>query len=332
MSVNDNFADRIYLGGLPVTTTGSNIGDTGESDEPAQSYAINSAWWSWTAPSTGTVTFDTQGSNFDTYLSLFTGFDLANLSLVAADDDGGEGYTSLLTQTVTAGETYQIAVDGWSGNTGDITLNITAPPPSNDNFANAIALAGDFANSAGSNFGATEEVGEPAQSGQINSAWWNWTAPSSGFYQVDTEGSDFDTWLSLFTGSAVDNLSLIAQDDDSGVGLTSLYNLNAAAGETYPIAVDGFSNYTLGSINLNIAPIAPPNDNFVNAIALAGDYANDTGSNVRATEEIGEPAQSGPINSVWWNWTAPSSGFYQVDTIGSGYDTWLSIFNGFDVS
>src|SRR6476661_8995926 len=104
------------------------------------------------------------------------------LSLVAADDDGGEGYTSLLTQTVTAGETYQIAVDGWSGNTGDITLNITAPPPSNDNFANAIALAGDFANSAGSNFGATEEVGEPAQSGQINSAWWNWTAPSSGFY------------------------------------------------------------------------------------------------------------------------------------------------------
>src|SRR6476661_1687233 len=223
------------------------------------------------------------------------------LSLVAADDDGGEGYTSLLTQTVTAGETYQIAVDGWSGNTGDITLNITAPPPSNDNFANAIALAGDFANSAGSNFG-------------------------------DTEGSDFDTWLSLFTGSAVDNLSLIAQDDDSGVGLTSLYNLNAAAGETYPIAVDGFSNYTLGSINLNIAPIAPPNDNFVNAIALAGDYANDTGSNVRATEEIGEPAQSGPINSVWWNWTAPSSGFYQVDTIGSGYDTWLSIFNGFDVS
>src|SRR4028119_1385766 len=109
MSANDNFANRISLGGLPVSTTGSNIGDTGEVDEPGQSGPINSAWWSWTAPSTGTVTFDTQGSNFDTWLSLFNGFDLANLSLVAADDDGGEGLTSLLTRSVTAGETYQIA-------------------------------------------------------------------------------------------------------------------------------------------------------------------------------------------------------------------------------
>jgi hypothetical protein len=332
MSVNDNFANRSFLSGLPVSTTGSNIGNTGEANEPGQSGVINSAWWSWTAPSTGTVTFDTLGSNFDTYLSLFTGWDLPNLSLIEADDDGAGYPASQITQTVTAGQTYQIAVDGWSSNTGDITLNITAPAPANDNFANAIALAGDYANSTGSNHGATEEVGEPAQNGQINSAWWSWTPASSGFFQVDTEGSDFDTWLSVFTGSPVDNLSLVAQDDDSGQGLTSLYNLNATAGETYQIAVDGYSNYTLGSINLNIAPIAPPNDNFVNAIALAGDYANDTGSNVRATAEEGEPAQSYEINSVWWNWTAPSSGFYQVDTIGSGYDTWLSIFNGFDVS
>jgi hypothetical protein len=328
MSVNDNFANSSFLSGLPVSTTGSNIGNTGEVDEPGQSGVINSAWWSWTAPSTGTVTFDTVGSNFDTYLSLFTGWDLANLSLIDEDDDGAGYPASLITQTVTAGQTYQIAVDGWSSNTGDITLNITAPPPPNDNFANAIALTDETANSTGSNHGATEEVGEPAQNGQINSAWWSWTAPSSGFFQVDTEGSDFDTWLSVFTGSAVDNLSLIGADDDSGQGLTSLYNLNATAGTTYPIAVDGYNNYTLGSINLNIAPTAPPNDNFVNAIALAGDYANDTGSNVRATAEEGEPAQSYEINSVWWNWTAPSSGFYQVDTEGSDFDTWLTLFNG----
>ncbi|WP_445245429.1 hypothetical protein [Microcoleus sp. OTE_8_concoct_300] len=331
MSLNDNFDDRIFLGGLPVSTTGSNIGDTEEVDEPAQSGPINSAWWSWTAPSTGIVTFDTIGSNFDTYLSLFTGYSLPNLTFIAADDDGAGYPASQITQNVTAGETYQIAVDGFSSYTGDIQLNITAPPPPNDNFANAIALTGATANSTGSNHGATEEVGEPAQSGQINSAWWSWTAPSSGFFQVDTTGSNFDTWLSVFTGSAVNNLTLIGNDDDSGPGVTSLYNLNATAGTTYSIAVDGYSNYTLGSINLNIAPTAPPNDNFANRISLAGQTANATGSNIRATGEVGEPTQSGATESVWWTWTAPTTGNYTFDTIGSGFDTYLSLFTGYTV-
>jgi hypothetical protein len=55
-----------------VSTTGSNIGDTGEAQEPAQSGQINSAWWSGTAPTSGIVNFATIGRNFDdfdTYLS-----------------------------------------------------------------------------------------------------------------------------------------------------------------------------------------------------------------------------------------------------------------------
>jgi subtilisin family serine protease len=86
---NDNFANRIFLGGLPVSTIGSNIGATEEPQEPAQSGPINSVWWSWTAPNTETVNINTIGSNFDTYLSVFTGSDLPNLTLVGADDDAG---------------------------------------------------------------------------------------------------------------------------------------------------------------------------------------------------------------------------------------------------
>jgi len=329
MSVNNNFANRIFLDGLPVSTTGSNIGDTGEVGEPAQSGPINSTWWSWTAPSTGTVTFDTIGSNLDTYLSVFTGSAVNSLSLIGADDDAGGGLTSRLTRNVTAGTTYQIAVDGYSGNTGNINLNITAPPPVNNNFAKAIALTGATANSTGSNHGATGEVGEPAQSGQINSSWWSWTAPSNGFFKIDTIGSNFDTYLFVFTGSAVNNLSLIGADDDGGGGVASLYNLNATAGTTYRIAVDGYSNFSLGSINLNIAPPPPPNDNFANRIALTGETANATGTTIGATGEVGEPAQSGPTNSVWWTWTAPTTGNYIfVSTGNSTFGTYLSLFTG----
>jgi hypothetical protein len=327
MSVNDNFTNRTFFSGLPKSIAGSNIGDTGEVGEPAQSGPINSAWWSWTAPSTGTVTFSTINSNFDTYLSVFTGSALNNLTLIGADDNSGGNNTSLLTRSVTAGTTYQIAVDGYQANTGLINLNITAPPPANNNFANAIALTGATANSTGSNHGATEEIGEPAQSGQINSVWWSWTAPSSGIFTIDTQGSNFDTYLYVYTGSALNNLSLIRSDDDAGEGLTSLINLNATAGTTYKIAVDGYGNNSLGSINLNIAP-NNDNDYFANRIALTGETATATGSNIGDTGEVGEPAQSGTINSAWWSWTAPSSGTFTIDTQGSNFDTYLYVYTG----
>jgi hypothetical protein len=325
---NDNFADRIVLSGVAVSTTGSNIGATAEPQEPAQSGPINSAWWSWTAPTTGLATFDTIGSNFDTWLSVFTGSAVNNLSLIGFDDQGGGNNTSLLSLNAIAGETYQIAVDGWSSNTGQIALNIiVVPPPPNDNFVNQIPLTGETATVKGSNTGATGEVGEPIQSGVTNSVWWSWTAPSSGLYNIDTRGSNFDTWLSVFTGSAVNNLSLIGFDDQGGGNNTSLLSLNATAGTTYRIAVDGYYS-AKGAVQLNVAPTPPANDNFANQIPLTGETATTTGSNRGATGEVGEPSQSGPTNSAWWSWTAPISGIYKIDTKGSKFDTYLSVFTG----
>jgi hypothetical protein len=328
---NDNFANRIFLGGLPVSTTGSNIGATVEPQEPGQSGPINSVWWSWTAPTTETVNFNTIGSNFDTYLSIFSGPDLPNLTLLGANDDSGGTLASLVSLDTIAGQTYQIAVDGYSSRTGEIALNIVVPPPPNDNFANQIALTGETATTTGSNRGATGEVGEPTQSGVTNSAWWSWTAPTTEVYNIDTRGSNFDTYLSVYEGSDLPNLTLRGQDDDGGGNLASLVSLNATAGTTYRLAVDGYSSAT-GAIQLNIAPPPPPNDNFVNRIALIGDAANSTGTNRGATAEVGEPAQSGPINSAWWSWTPSTSGFFQVDTIGSNSggnsDTYLSAFTG----
>ena len=332
---NDNFANQIPLTGATTTTTGSNRGATGEVGEPIQSGVTNSAWWSWTAPNSGIYNIDTRGSNFDTFLSVYEGSDISNLTLRGNNDDGGGSFTSLVSLDATAGTTYRLSVDGYANATGAIQLNIASLAPPNDNFVNRIALTGDSANSTGTNIGATGEVGEPAQSGQINSAWWSWTATSSGFFQIDTIGSNSgnnsDTYLSVFEGSAVDNLTLRANNDDGGGNLDSLVNVNATPGTTYQLAVDGYGNRT-GPINLNIAPTAPPNDNFANRITLTGDTANATGSNIRATGEVGEPNQNGQINSVWWTWTAPSTGTYNINTEGSGYDTWLSLFTGSDVS
>jgi hypothetical protein len=186
-------------------------------------------------------------------LSVYEGSDLDNLTLRGANDDGGGNLASLVSLDATAGTTYRLAVDGFSSATGAIQLNIAPPPPPNDNFANRIALTGDSANSTGSNIRATAEEGEPSQSGPINSVWWTWTAPSTGLYNIDTRGSSVDTYLSVFTGDDLPNLTLVGANDDGGGYFTSLVSLEATAGTTYQIAVDGWASHT-GPINLNIAP------------------------------------------------------------------------------
>jgi hypothetical protein len=189
-------------------------------------------------------------------LSVFTGFAVNNLTLISANDDAGESLTSLVSLNATAGTTYRIAVDGFNSNTGAIQLNIAPPPPANDNFANRIALTGATVNATGSNRGATPEVGEPAQSGLINSVWWTWTAPTTGNYTFDTIGSGYDTFLSLFTGTNLPSLALVANNDDGGPNNTSRITQSVTAGTVYQIAVDGWSDRT-GPINLNIAPTPP---------------------------------------------------------------------------
>jgi hypothetical protein len=63
------------------------------------------------------------------------------------------------------------------------------------------------------------------------------------------------------------------------------------------------------------------NDNFANRTLLSGLALNGQGSNIGATAEVGEPAQSGIANSVWWSWTAPNDGTFTIDTKNSNFDT-----------
>lgn len=94
------------------------------------------------------------------------------------------------------------------------------------------------------------------------SLWWSWTAPASGPVTISTCGSDFDTVLAVYTGNAVDALSLVASNNNSvcsGVSnVQSQVQFNAIAGTNYQIAVDGFKyaaepGARSGNITLSIA-------------------------------------------------------------------------------
>jgi hypothetical protein len=133
-------------------------------------------------------------------------------------------------------------------------------PPGDDYLVNAFTVSAG-STVAGSNVNATMEVGEALHAGVGSaSVWWRFTATKSGFVKIDTVGSSFDTVLGVYTGNAVNALTLVAADDDCpGLGTISCVGFYAKAGTTYRIALAGFSGST-GSYQLHVSVIRTPHD------------------------------------------------------------------------
>ncbi|MCX7045066.1 MAG: dockerin type I domain-containing protein [Candidatus Sumerlaeota bacterium] len=259
--INDNFANANAISGGIGSASGSNVGATSESLEPNHvgNAGGKSVWWTWTAPAKGFVMFDTRGSNFDTQLAAYTGAAVNSLTEVASNEDEnfpGGIYTSFVGFNTSAGVVYRIAVDGYHGATGSISLNwLLFQRPANDDFASAFAIAGALGTTTGTNFNATVETGEPNHVGDAGgkSVWWVWTAPAAGLAEFNTRGSNFDTQLAVYTGAVVSALAETASNEDenytSGI-YTSLVTFNTSAGIVYHIAVDGYMGET-GDVILN---------------------------------------------------------------------------------
>jgi len=134
---NDDFANAQWIYSSAGGQGNSNEGATFENGEPYHysigAAAITSVWFRWTAPASGQTTMDTLGSNFDTVLAAYTGSTLGALVQQDANDDySGYGTKSRISFAAIAGTTYNIAVAGFTGQTGYYYLNWSiaqAPTP-----------------------------------------------------------------------------------------------------------------------------------------------------------------------------------------------------------
>jgi MYXO-CTERM domain-containing protein len=145
--------------------------------------------------------------------------------------------------------------------------------PANDLFANATAVTIPASNTVtltGSSVSAGKETGEPNHASEAGGAsvWWKWTATFSGSLEVKTAGTNFDTVLAAYTGSAVNSLTQVAANDDveppsqnssQTRNRTSIVTVPVTAGTTYYFAVDGWDGEWGSSINLTftLTPIIP---------------------------------------------------------------------------
>jgi hypothetical protein len=265
--------------------------------------------------------------------------------------------------TLTANAAWGSVFSGWSGAcTGTATTctasmtqarSVTATfgqlvidfAPPNDDFADSLLLTGASGSTTGSNRFTTKEAGEPPhayRAGAWNaggkSVWWRWTSTFTGWVAFDTFGSSFDTMLGAYTGSAVHELTYVGFNDDAPGRVQSRVVFPVRGGVTYRIAVDGFrlpaEAADEGDVVLNWGVVAQPtnpplNDAFVWSIPMRGPSGTTTGTNLNATKEAGEPDHWGDGGaSVWWHWTAPSTGNVTITTFGSTFDTVLAVYTG----
>ena len=128
---------------------------------------------------------------------------------------------------------------------------------------------------------------------------------------MSLEGSDFDTVLAVYTGAAVNTLTLVGRNDQctlEGVAYSiSCLAFPITTGTTYSLQVDGYAS-SRGHVEVYLDfsdSITPPGNDAFSAAASIMSLPT-MGTTLGATMESGEPqAGLGASGSVWVRFTAP---------------------------
>jgi hypothetical protein len=352
---NDMFANATVLTGGQGESSSYTWSASKEPGEPAHEGVAGGAsvWWRFTPTAAARLRL-TMGGDYDV-ISVYRGSSVSALTRVA-----GDRHLSLepviLDLDVTAGVMYSIAVDitdlVYGPDVVTIGWTLFPPRPPNDDIAHAIAISGATGSTDGHDVGATGSgPDEPYNRwGENSTVFYKWTAPASGLFLFDTLTSDYDTnlWTYRGWGSALGALPLVTDNDDAtslrldpddfhnvvGADHTSAAGLHAVAGQVYTIVVDGPWDQQ-GRFTLHWAPATPwaaANDAFAAAQPLSGGSGTAAASVADATTEPGEPDMQNELgavsSSVWFAWTAPSTGPVRFWTDDDGLNAVLSVYTG----
>jgi hypothetical protein len=287
-------------------------------------------WYRWQSATDAPIVLDDQDGTSSVFFIVYTGDVLQDLVEVPSASNSSVGYTF----TAAPGVTYQIDVVGpGSGSTFDLNLR-TLGFPTNDDFEAPRRISGISGSLAGTSYGATAQLGEPrlGSDDPAHSIWYRWKAPTTGTVIFETLDSDFDTTLDVFVGSRLNGLRLVNASDDAWYSQQSWATFGVTAGRVYRIRVDGGFFGQSGDVTVQWRPFqdAPPNDGFAAATVLQGGKGRVSGVFWWATREAGEPHHAGSHldQTLWYAWTAPTSGRVRMDTIGSSSDSVIAVYTG----
>jgi hypothetical protein len=260
---NDNCPCATVLpapGTYPFTTVGAT------NDGPGSCGASNTSpdvWFRHTSALSGNLVLSTCGlTDMDTVLSAFTGCGGAEITCL----DDFCGLQTEITVQAAAGIPVYFRVAGFGGEegSGDISLAfIQAPPPANNDCANATAVGeGVFPYS---NISATTDGPAPSCAPSGSDVWFLYTATISGTVSATTcsPNRTMDTVMMVYDAPCVGS-ELGCNDDGPpfcgipGVpfsGSTVIWT--ATAGSSYLIQIGSYGDGGQGGSDLTIAAVVP---------------------------------------------------------------------------
>jgi len=264
---NDDCSNAAVISGYTynpplLNTTGATTG-TCEPDHSCAPFASHGVWYEFTAPADGYIDVNTFGStNYDTVVSIYDGCGFQVGIFCVIPDELACNSTGIFLANIqgfeaTEGLTYLIKVSdaelGGSGGTLDFNFEFR---PINDICSEATEVLGVaydpgliFTETANIEICESQESCEFNNVGVSNTVYYKYTPPCDGLLSVNTNGSNYDTVLSVWDGcglfvsiEACDPANQIACDDDSGTGLDSQINdLPVVGGQAYIIKVSDYN-------------------------------------------------------------------------------------------
>jgi len=219
---------------------------TGDTSNPLATDTVGNAsadlWYSYSGPA-GDITASLCESSYDTNVRVY---DSCGGTEIAANDDSC-GTRSEVTFTADGSSTYYIAVEGWNSSEGIFEMTVTCletiPPPANDAFADAEALATGVATS-GTTAGATENLADEKPScdpfGNIADVWYTYTQPANTDTMIITtsiSGTSSEANCAVYSvGEPILAENQVACGDD-GQASGEMLEFAATPGTTYYIRV-----------------------------------------------------------------------------------------------
>lgn len=332
---NDNFSQSEIIAGAAGTLSAANNCATTEDGEPHA--GGHSVWYSWTVPQNGRITFDTNGSDYDTTLAAYAGSSLGALTTLAYNDDSGGSFNSEIAFDVAAGSTYSIQVDGYNGSSGAFTLHWSLTP--HYRILGRIATASGTAvpnvlvsrNSGGptaltNSSGYYTLTGVPAGTHtvtpQLQGYVFNPVSRSVTLTSADVAGQNFSA-TAVFTISGKVSTS-------NGTGVPGVAILRS--GNNTPATTDNNGNYSFPNVphgsyavapGLNGATFTPnsaavspssPTANFIATFSIGGHIALSNGTPLANVGVALSPTPAGVATPVMTN----DNGNYLFSNVPSG--------------
>ncbi|HKQ48262.1 MAG TPA: S8 family serine peptidase [Phycisphaerae bacterium] len=285
--------------------TVSNFYEPDESCEAGNVGVSNSVWYSYTPPGNGTIDLNTWGSNYDTVLSVFDGCGAYigatqiwfPTQLACNDDVDGTLQSRILGLPVNGGQTYMIKVSDYDTTSegGELFVDLyffySSPP--NDHCFNRLPIPGTAGTHNMTPLNTTSATVSPGDcyelseagcghpSGNSNSVFYSFIPQVSGTVTMDTYGSDYDTVLTLYNGTAFanpcgdgngefcmgpDDFGYYICNDDSAGGYQSFVTQPVTVGHTFVVRVSDYNPDPGGGwlfLNVTLTP-PPPEEGDVN--------------------------------------------------------------------